>query len=164
MKKINKNIRRAFTLIEILFAVVILGLAIASLVGANISFTRANGAGTDMTTAEFLIEQIRELTVQLPPIDPQGGSATFGNEESNLSNYDDVDDFDNKTYSPPINAARATLSQLPNFSQQITVQNVSTSNFQLAVTDHSSDFIRVTVQIFQNNTEVASANWIRANY
>ena len=48
--------KQGFTLIEVLVAVVLIGLAIASLVAANSSFTRANGAGVNLSTAEFGIE------------------------------------------------------------------------------------------------------------
>jgi len=73
----------------VLIAVVLVGLAITALLVANSSFTIANGAGTDLSTAEFLIEQIRELTAMLPVIDPQSSTTTFGPEETNLADYDD---------------------------------------------------------------------------
>ncbi len=136
----NKN---AFTLIEVLIAVILVGLAIASLVGANISFTRANGAGADLSTAEFLIEQIRELTA--------------------MTSFDDIDDFDNSTFSPPINVAGTALTNLAAFSQQVTVENVSASNFEQVVVN-PSDFVRITVKIFLNSKEISSDSWIRAQY
>ena len=58
--------KQAFTLIEVLIAIILVGLAIASLLGANLAFTRANGDGAQLSTAEFLIEQIREQTVTTP--------------------------------------------------------------------------------------------------
>jgi prepilin-type N-terminal cleavage/methylation domain-containing protein len=158
----NKN---AFTLVEVLIAVILVGLAIASLVGANISFTRANGAGADLSTAEFLMEQIRELTAMLPAVDPQTEISTFGSEEGTvLASFDDIDDFDNSTFSPPINAARTAMTDFAAFSQQITVQNVSASNFEQVVGDHSSYFVRITVEIFLNSEKISSDSWIRARY
>ena len=50
------------------------------------------------------------------------------------------------------------------FSQQITVENVSASNFEQVVGDHTTDFVRVTVRIFQNAREISSASWLRARY
>ena len=64
--------KSGFSLIEVLIAILLIGLAVASLVAANSVFTKANGAGTDLSTAEFIIGQIRELTMLLPVIDPQG--------------------------------------------------------------------------------------------
>ncbi len=156
--------KNGFSLIEVLIAMLLVGLAIASLIVASGSFTKANAAGTDLSTAEFLIEQIRELTTLLPVIDPQTGDSTFGPEAGEtLVDYDDLDDFDGASFSPPINANRQTLDDFAAFSQQITVENVSDSNFVQVVGDHSSDFVRVTVQTFLNSKEISSTSWLRAN-
>ncbi len=160
-------LKSGFTLIEVLIAVILVGLAIASLVGANGAFTKANGAGTDLSTAEFLLEQIKELTVMLPVGDPASTDwTTFGPEtRETLATYNDLDDFDNKTFSPPIDAQRNTLSNFSSFSQQVTVQKVNPSNFEQAVNDSdTSSFARVTVKIYQHSTEICSASWLRARY
>jgi len=154
--------KTGFTFIEVLIAIILVGLAIASLLAANSSFTKANAAGTDLSTAEFLIEQIRELTTLLPVIDPNTGIFTFGPEEATLADYDDVDDFDGASFSPPVSADRSVLNDFAAFSQQITVENVSAANFEQVVADHSSFFVRVTVKVFLNSREISSANWIRA--
>lgn len=156
--------KNGFSLIEALLAILLVGLAIASLVAANIAFTRANGAGTDLSTAEFLIEQIRELTILLPVVDPQSGTTTFGPEEAGLANYDDLDDFDGVVFCPPISSGRAALGDFSVFSQRVTVENVSSLNFQQVVADHSSPFVRVTVKVLLNSKEISSASWIRARY
>jgi len=156
--------KHGFSLIEVLIAILLVGLAIASLLVANSSFTKANAAGTDLSTAEFLIEQIRELTVLLPVIDPQTGPSTFGPEAGEtLANYDDLDDFDGASFSPPINANREVLNDFAAFSQQITVENVNAANFEQVVGDHGSVFVRVTVKVFLNSKEISSASWLRAN-
>jgi type II secretory pathway pseudopilin PulG len=154
-----------FTLIEALFAILLVGLAIASLMGANTSFTRSNGAGAELSTAEFLLEQVKELTATLPVSDPQATTwTTFGPEEALLAAYDDLDDFDGASFSPPISAGRASLADFAAFTQQVTVQNVSASNFGLVVADCSSAFVRVTVRVLHNSAEISSASWIRARY
>ncbi|MFQ6034967.1 MAG: prepilin-type N-terminal cleavage/methylation domain-containing protein [Sedimentisphaerales bacterium] len=156
--------KAGFSLIEVLIAVVLVGLAITALVIASNSFTIANSAGTDLSTAEFLLEQIRELTALLPVIDPQSGTATFGPEETSLADYDDLDDFDGASFSPPINANRESLNDFAAFSQQTVVENVNPTDFQQVVSDHSSHFIRVTVKVFLNAEEISSTSWIRARY
>ena len=98
MLRAKKNIKifrvYGFTLAEILLAAVLVGLSIVSLMAASGSFTNINGAALDLSTADFLIEQIRELTTELSVRDPETGTSTFGPEESLLSEYDDLDDFD----------------------------------------------------------------------
>jgi len=136
--------KNGFSLVEVLIAVVLVGLAIAALVVANNSFTIANSAGTDLTTAEFLIEQIRERTA--------------------LLGYDDLEGVTFPIYSPPINANGEVLSNFAAFSQQVTVENVDEANFEQPPDDGSSDFVRVTVKVFLNTKEISSSSWIRARY
>ena len=161
----HKRYRSGFSLIEILIAILLVGLAVAALVAANSALTKANGAGTDLSSAEFLLGEIRELTALLPVVDPETGVSTFGPEGGEaLASFDDLDDFDTAVFSPPINAERAVLNNSAAFSQQITVENVSASDFELAVIDHGSDFVRVTVRVFLNGQEISSASWLRARY
>ena len=71
MKMNKKKQSSGFTLIEALFAAMLLGLVVAALAAASGAFTMANGYGVDLTTAEFLIEQIREMTTSaIDPEDP----------------------------------------------------------------------------------------------
>jgi prepilin-type N-terminal cleavage/methylation domain-containing protein len=161
----NRKKKNGFSIIEVLIAILLVGLAIASLVGANSAFTQSNGAGTDLSTAEFLLEQIREMTALLPVIDPLTGTSTFGPETGEtLTNYDDLDDFDGAVFSPPINADRNPLSDFTAYSQQVTVENVSASDFEQVVSDHSSSFVRITVKISMNSKEISSSSWLRARY
>ena len=154
-----------FTFIEVLMATILVGLAIASLMVANRAFTNANDVGTDLSTAEFLLEQIKELTALLPVVDPQTDITTFGPETGEtLLSYDDLDDFDGASFSPPIGADRSSLTDYGTFSQQVIVENVSASNFEQVVGDHSSYFVRVTVSVYQNSQLVTSASWLRARY
>jgi len=139
--------KQAFTLIEVLIAIILVGLAIASLLGANLAFTRANGSGAQLSTAEFLIEQIKERTT--------------------LVSYAGLPAFDDKTYSypnGPIGSNGEVLNDFANYSQQITVQNVSNVNFQTVVSDGSSNFVRITVKIFLSGKEIGSTCWLRASY
>jgi len=138
-KRIN-----GFTLIEVLFAILLIGIGISALIGANIAFTRANGFGANLSTAEFLIEQVRELTVQM--------------------SYTDLSSLDDNSYSPPIDADGTALSDFDAFTQEITVQNVSNTNFENVVADGTTDFVRVTVTVLLKSEQISSADWIRAKY
>jgi prepilin-type N-terminal cleavage/methylation domain-containing protein len=164
----NKH-SRGFTLVEVLIAVLLVGLAIASLMAANRAFTMANDAGTDLSTAEFLIEQVKELTALLPVVEPGTPESTddvFGPEsdETLVTDYDDLNDFDGANFSPPINADRNVLNDYSTFSQQVTVENVSPSNFEQVVDPLRSPFVRVTVSVSQNGQIVTSTSWLRARY
>ena len=161
----NTKYKTGFSLIEVLIAVLLVGIAIASLVAVNGAFTKANGAGTDLSTTEFLIGQIRELTTLLPVVDPGSAVWTFGPEGGEtLAGYDDLDDFDGASFSPPISSERIPLNEFSAFTQQITVENVSASNFEQVVGDTTSPFVRVTVKVYLNSREISSTSWLRARY
>jgi prepilin-type N-terminal cleavage/methylation domain-containing protein len=163
-QSIDSQSARGFTLVEVLIATVLIGLSIAALVASNGTLTMASAVGTDQSTAEFLAEQIRELTTMLPVVDPQTTTTTFGPEEAGLAGYDDVDDFNGATFSPPIGADKAALPEFASFSQQVTVQNVDRTNFDLIVANHTSHFVRVTVSVLKNGRQITAASWIRAKY
>ena len=162
MKK--RSLRAGFTLVEVLIAAVLIGFAIAALLASNSAFTSANAGGINLSTAEFLIEEIRELTACLGVVDPESETDVWGPEsdEASAADYDDLDDFDGVSFSPPIDVSCAQLSDFSAFSQQVTVENVFPGQFQTVVADHGSDFVRVTVTILLNDREIDSANWIRA--
>ncbi len=163
-----------FSLVEVLVATALVGVAIVALVAANSVFTQNNSAALDLSTAEYLIEQIRELTMLLPVVDPQGGTefATKEGLPPSVAYYDDVEDFDGETFSPPINADRQPLNIFAAFTQKVTVQKVNPSNF----TDPNpyippSPFVRVTVDIYHHYVDIyhpgyllSSESWIRAKY
>jgi type II secretory pathway pseudopilin PulG len=168
--------KTGFTLIEVLIATILVGFSIAALVAANGSFSMANVTGADLSTAEFLVEQIRELTTMLPVADPAVTTwTTLGWEsgETTVALYDDVDDFDgfdSVSLGAPISAQGTTLPDLSAFRQQVIVQKVNPSNFNQTVPDNDPDtndennFARVTVNVLQNGRQISSASWIRARY
>lgn len=161
----NGKYNSGFSLVESLIAMVLVACAVASLLAANGAFTKANAVGTELSTGEFLVEQIRELSALLPVVDPETETATFGPELGEmLATYDDLDDFNGASFSPPIGADRNTLTELPAFSQQVTIQNVNPSDFEQVVADHSTAFVRVTVRVYLNSREISSASWLRTRY
>ncbi|MCE5185766.1 MAG: prepilin-type N-terminal cleavage/methylation domain-containing protein [Planctomycetaceae bacterium] len=155
-----------FTLVEALFAAMLLGVVIAALAASSGAFTMANGYGMDLSTAEFLIEESRDMLATLPAVDPETQKDVFGHEadETSTALYDDVDDFHNVVFSPPVDISRAAMNEFAGFAQQITVQNVDAVNLTATAADHSTDFVRVTVTILRNNVPMTSTSWIRANY
>jgi hypothetical protein len=140
--KTNK-MKSGFTLVEALFAAMLLGLVIAALAAASGAFTMANGYGVDLSTSEFLIEEMRELTA----------NETFADL---LANYD------GQTFNPPKDLSNSDMTDFSEFSQQVDIDYVQADNLDQdsAV---ATDFVRVTVTITKSGTPVCSTSWIRAN-
>ena len=132
-------------MVEVLIAMVLIGMAVVSLVGANRAFTQANGFGIYLSTAEFLVEQAQGLTDQ--------------------TEYDLLrNSYDDTVYSPPKGVDGDDLAGYGGWSQHLTVQNVSESNFTTVVADGTSDFLRVSVTVKLNGKTITSASWIRADH
>ncbi len=142
MKKPNTLKTEGFTLLESLFAVMLIGLAIASLVATSGAFTMKNAAGVDLSTAEFLIEEVREWTVQ--------------------QTFDTLEALPDQSFNPPLDMSGAALNDFSAFTQQINVDHVLASDLGQVDSTGTSDFLRVTVSITKNGRPISSASWIRA--
>ena len=111
-----RSLRRSaggFTLIEAAMAVVIIGVGVLAMVDAQGAFIRANLWSSHAATATFLANEVREYTRLLPKHDPvvsitiSGGSPGPGTlygwgpnaGEFDVSDFDDIDDFDGITFS-----------------------------------------------------------------
>lgn len=131
-----------FTLIEALFATMLLGLVIVALAAASGAFTMANGYGVDLSTAEFLAEEMRELTANIDV-------------DTLLTSYD------GQTYNPPLDVSGTAMSDFGEFSQQVDIDYVQSGNFDNTVVG-PTDFVRLTVTITKAGQPVSSTSWIRA--
>jgi type II secretory pathway pseudopilin PulG len=109
----RRSDRRAFTLIETALATVIIGVGVLALIESQQAFMSANDWSTHAATATYLANEVRELTRKLPKHDPvtglyfesQGPNQVlrgWGPEtgEVEVSDFDDVDDFDGIVFSP----------------------------------------------------------------
>jgi len=135
--------RKGFSFVEILISIILVGLSITALVIASNSFTQANAAGADISTAEFLIEQIRERTAMM--------------------SFADIVAHGDQEYPTPIDAQGTPLTALASFSQQVSVAYVNQNDFTTEAVS-PTDFLRVTVTVALNGRPISSAGWIRTRY
>ena len=117
--------RRAFTLLESALATIIIGVGVLAVMGLFEACTRQNRAGAAATTAMLLAGHIQEMMEGLPFCDPQTGRATFGPEKGEtLAFFNDIDDFDNQTFNPPIDSTRTSVPALSQYTQVVTIMPV----------------------------------------
>lgn len=135
--------RKGFSFVEILISIILVGLSITALVIASNSFTQANAAGADISTAEFLIEQIRERTAMM--------------------SFAGLLALNGQTYSPPQDANGGALPALSAFSQEVAATYVNQNDFTTEAVS-PTDFLRVTVTVALNGRPISSAGWIRTRY
>jgi Tfp pilus assembly protein PilV len=158
--------RGGFTLIEAATTTVIIGVGCLAMLQLLAAGTRANGESGELTTAMNLAGNIREcLTgVTFSDLDdadnwgPEAGEATVGS-------FDDLDDFDGMTLSPPVDARRASMGSAFNgWSQSIVVQSIDPNDLKTIIphlTRPPADrpISRITVSVKRHDKTVYTQSW-----
>jgi MSHA pilin protein MshD len=165
MMHCRSTFNRGFTLVETMMAVVILSVmlivALNTLGASNANQFRTAQRATAAALAQGLLSDILEL-----PYEEPNGSVLFGIEATELRgskiNYDDVDDFNGWSESPPQNRDGSAMSDLQGWTRSVTVQRVSISNPATVVTTESG-LKRVTVTISKKGVTLASVAALKAS-
>lgn len=166
----QRSIRRpgGFTLIEASMTTAIIGIAFVAALELYTACTRQNRASAQITTAMLLARHVQEAMLSLPFTDPNPLSAKFGAESGEtLATFDDIDDFHNQSFNPPIDAMRRPINELSNYTQTVTVTNVNPN--QPSAAGSAGSAVRITVTITFQSSEIApvervcSYSWLRMN-
>ena len=155
--------REGFTLIEVVVATVLVGLALTAMMVSVRSNTRVNDAGTKLTQATFIAQEIREWTLTLPFSDQDVGDRDNppGSDGSNPQVWvDDLDDLMNVTYCPPRDGQGYAITALSAWSQAITMTWRDPDNLGNTVTNGTSDIIYVNVDVKYQNKHIVSSGWL----
>ena len=168
--------RRGFTLIEAALTTVIVGVAILALMSLSAALTGQNAVAGQSTTALLLASNVQEGMTGLSFSDPAYANTYFGPEPGEvLATFNDVDDFDGQTFSPPIDAARQPVPALAQYSQVVTVLPVYANKLNSNLNPASLDLpkvaytgaVRVLVRVMYRPRPTAPAqevyrtSWIR---
>ncbi len=152
-----------FTLIEIVIATALVGLALVAMMTSVGSNTRVNDAGTKLTQGTFLAQEIREWTLSLPFRDQDAGDLNSppGPDGSSPQVWvDDIDDMMNVTYCPPRDGQGYAIASLPAWSQTITITWMDPNDLSGTVADGTSEIIYVNVDVKHRNTVIVSSGWL----
>jgi type II secretory pathway pseudopilin PulG len=167
--------RRGFTLLEATLTTVIIGVGVVASLAMFQACARANAAGANMTSALLLADNAQELLARYPFDDPQTGHDHFGPEpDEPAAAFDDLDDFDGLTFSPPVDGARRPIRELAHYRQLITINPVLPSSLSANANESVPDLpksahtgaVRVRVRILHQPkggppTEVHRASFLR---
>jgi hypothetical protein len=166
--------------VETALATVIVGTGVLAIVSAQQVLLEKNEWSSMTSTATWLGNEIREMTLNLPRHDPVTHTEFWGPEEDELSieDYDDVDDFDGsgeglifsaQLGNGPINAARAVISDMDGWEQIVVVRSIDAFDIVTPLDDAETDMVRVEVIVrYQGNnddtpTEMTRISWIAPN-
>ena len=124
-------------------------LAVATLNGLGAATRSADSIGNRAIAAGLADELLSEI-VQQPYSDPNG-SAVFGRESgesaSPRSAFDDVDDYDSWTASPPQYRDGTTIPNRTGWRQRVVVTRVTPANPTVtSATDQGAKRIRVKIE------------------
>lgn len=170
-----QRLRSAFTLMEVLLAVMILGIGFTAAMQLFLASTLQNQSSVKRTIATNLANNIQELMASAAYSDNNGawGWGLESGETLSASNTSlDLDDFDNATFNPPIDARWRVLDgtteliggqqrpkpNLSQYTQKIVVECVKHTDFSTVVADTADQGVRrITVTIsFKLNATTAS--------
>ena len=177
------NRQKGFTILEILIAVVIVGIGFSAVMFAMLNGTVRNASSKDLTKANFLANEIREFSLSLPYNDPDGGVISYSGSEAGenpLTEIDDLDDLNGKTFSPPCRAPQAgsiTVEPIAGYdgqngnalwSQEVTLSWRLPQNPSVTVEPGLSDlvYVRVTIKKRVGNSAwetVLTTGWLVRN-
>lgn len=176
--------RLGFTLIETALAIVIVGVGVLAMMSAQQAFHRKNRWSTHASTATWLANEIREMTLALPRHDPVTSTSFWGPEptEVSIADFDDLDDFDGEDgegvifssalNNGPVNARREVIPNMDGWSQSVFVYNVDPQNIAAdpdPSLDGQTSMMRVEVVVsYQGPTdpepiEIVRVSWISPN-
>jgi type II secretory pathway pseudopilin PulG len=155
-----RTARKGFTLIEAALVTTIISFGVLAMLQLLAVGTVSNNDGAEMSTAINLAKSVRELMIGMPIADPVTPTHWGAETGENLASYNDIDDFDGKTYSPPIDARKVSITALTDWSQTITVKTVDPNLLTTTVPNGTTAAVRVTVNVSRNGKQVTSYSWV----
>jgi MSHA pilin protein MshD len=145
----SRRSRRGLTLIESIAAIVVLGISIPPFLALFREVATKSTKDTNQAVAIQYANSLMEEIVSKAFEDPNLAAGSFGTEEGTRSAYDDVDDFNGLSDSPPKRIDGSTLSDYAGFTSAVTVANVTEANLGTgtAAANGSTDFKIITVTV-----------------
>jgi MSHA pilin protein MshD len=153
MQRPSRYCRRGLTLIEVMASTMIVSMMAVATLNALGAATKSSDSIGNRAIAAGLADDLMAEIIQQPYSDPDG-SAVFGRESgesaSPRSVFDDVDDYNGWTTSPPQYRDGTAIPDRTNWRQSVSITRVSpTSPTTTSGTDLGAKRIRVTVE-FKN--------------
>jgi type II secretory pathway pseudopilin PulG len=139
---------RAFTLVEAVMSILIVSSVLVASLGTFGAIGQARQKQIDREAAVHLASQLMSEIFQCYYKEPTGSSTTLGPDagETSLAAYDDVDDYDGFTASPPMSRDGTFLAGYTGWTRSVRVEYASLTDPSTAsITDTGLKRIRVTV-------------------
>lgn len=144
----HKN-NRGVTLVEAVASIIVLSIAIPPLVSLFTEVAAHDAHHTQQSVAVTYADALMEEVVSKAFEDPGEATGSFGTEEGSRAAFDDIDDFDGLSNSPPERIDGTSLSDYSGFTRSVAVDNVTAADPDPATpaADGTTEFKRIRVTV-----------------
>lgn len=159
--------RKAFTIIELLITIVLVGVALLALVMSFHESLKSFERQKDLVTANLLCEDLMNEIRSKQYANPQY-STNFGPEagETKRIRFNDVDDYNNWSETPPKTVDGTNLPNCAGFTRRVIVVNVPATNFNSPPLPdyYTNDFKRITVVVSNITFVISNVSVVSRDY
>ena len=152
--------RAGFTLIEAALVTCLIGFGVVSVLQLLATGTMSNVEASELTTGITLANNVREMMQSLSFVDPVQATHWGPETGETTATYNDVDDFDGATFSPPLDARRQSLSGFGGWTQHVDVYTCDPNRLTLSVPKGTNPMNKVVVTVSHNGRVVAQTSWL----
>ena len=135
----NRNNKKAFTLVEMVIAISIVGLGITGLMFSMAAGTNVNEYSNELSDAVFLADQMGTIVDQ--------------------TSFDDLPDLNGLNY-PGVDSETNQIPGMESYTQSISVQQVSMPNMAASAAVPPEAYL-VTVSVTNAGQTMASNQWLK---
>jgi prepilin-type N-terminal cleavage/methylation domain-containing protein len=151
---------KGFTLIEVVLAVFIIGVALVTLLSMLSMGLKGDVLAREVTVAGGLA---REMMEEIKSKTFEEGIGSFGRESGedtgDRTNYDDVDDYDDWS-SPPEDAGGVALSAYSDLTRSVVVRNVADDDYSSGQSGGSTGSKEITVTISKGGNDLVELSMV----
>ena len=149
----------AFTLIEILVTIVVIGIAAVALLGVFTNLVRTSADPAIQQQATTIAEAYLEEILLRPFEDPQGSESGSTEGETSRDQYDDVQDYNGLPANDP--AANQFGTAIPELAQYRVTVTVGTESLNGIL---ANDSLRIDVVVTHPAIQPVTLSGFRTNY
>ncbi|MBV8781637.1 MAG: prepilin-type N-terminal cleavage/methylation domain-containing protein [Phycisphaerae bacterium] len=166
MNTFSRAPRSGFTLVEATLSVLIVSiLMVAAMAAADVAITTQSRTG-DRAAGRWLAAGLMTDVLSLAYQDPNYPTTTLGidpgESANNKATFDDVDDFNGWSESPPQDKGGNVIPRFTNWKRTVTVQWCS-ATAPSTISGSETGCKLITVQVFHNNVMMATRVALKAN-
>lgn len=162
----TRVLRRGSSLLEAAVSTLLVGVLLTASMRTVGSSLLAQNRVAELAVAQFLANGLVAEIVAQKYLEPGAKSSIkqreSGESGSSRAQYDDVDDYNGWTDSPPQNKAGVVLSTYQGWQRRVSVEWVDPSDIQ-QVSSTETSAKRIIVTVSRNGTNLVSSIAVRTN-